>query len=69
MEYLGEHSARVFRQPEPTNEQDRITHHRWTRAVLAFYGGLVLIGATIIGVQSHSSTPSIALEQHAKLNR
>ena len=69
MEYLGEHSARVFRQPTPTNEQDRITHRRWTRAVLAFYGGLVLIGATLIGLQQHGSTPSAATQQHARLSR
>ena len=71
MDYFSEDSAHVtngFSQNDPaaSSPEDRITHKRWAKAVLAFYACLFLAGATAIGVHQ-SMTTSGGLERHATL--
>ena len=55
MDYFSEDSAHVtngfsLNEPAASTHEDRITHKRWAKAVLAFYACLFLAGATAIGV-------------------
>ena len=70
MDYFSEDSAHAtnglsLNDPAASTE-DRITHKRWAKAVLAFYACLFLAGATAIGVYQ-SMTTSGGMEQHATL--
>jgi hypothetical protein len=70
MDYFSEDSAHVtngfsLNDPSSTHE-DRISHKRWTKAVLAFYACVFVAGATAIGVHQ-SMTTSGGIEQHATL--
>jgi hypothetical protein len=72
MDYFSEDSARVtngfsLNESVASTHEDRITHKRWAKAVLAFYACLFLAGATAIGVYQKSMTTSDGMEQHATL--
>jgi hypothetical protein len=71
MDYFSEDSAHVtngfsLNDPASSTQEDRGTHKRWAKAVLAFYACLFLAGATAIGVHQ-SMTTSGGIEQHATL--
>ena len=71
MDYFSEDSAHVangfsLNEPAASTHEDRITHKRWAKAVLAFYACLFLVGATVIGVHQVMTT-SGGVEQHATL--
>ena len=71
MDYFSEDSAHVtngfsLNEPAASTHEDRITHKRWAKAVLAFYACLFLAGTTAIGVHQ-SMTTSGGMEQHATL--
>jgi hypothetical protein len=70
MDYFSEDSAHVthgfsLNEPAASTREDRITHKRWAKAVLAFYACLFLAGAAAIGV--HQSMITSGTEQHATL--
>ncbi|MCG2631063.1 hypothetical protein L6654_30980 [Bradyrhizobium sp. WYCCWR 13023] len=72
MDYFSEDSAHVTKPLSPnepgagSTQEDRITHRRWAKAVLAFYATLFFAGAIAIGLHQ-SMTPSGGMEQHATL--
>ncbi|MGV7216986.1 hypothetical protein [Bradyrhizobium sp. UFLA05-112] len=71
MDYFSEDSAHVtngflLNEPAANTHEDRTTHKRWAKAVLAFYASLFLVGATVIGVHQ-VITRSGGMEQHATL--
>ena len=71
MDYFSEDCAHVtngfsLNEPAASTHEDRMTHKRWTKAVLAFYACLFVAGATAIGVH-RSMTTSGGIEQHATL--
>jgi hypothetical protein len=71
LDYFSQDSAHVtngfsLNGPAASADEDRITHRRWAKAVLALYACLTLAGATAIGVHQ-SMTTSGGIEQHATL--
>ena len=69
MDYFSEDSAHVtnaFPLNEPSTYEDRMTHKRWAKAVLAFYALLFFTGGIAIGVHQ-SIVVSGGVEQHATL--
>ena len=71
MDYFSEDSAHVtnalsLNEPAVGTHEDRITHRRWAKAVLAFYALLFLAGGIAIGVYQ-STTTAVGVEQHATL--
>ncbi|MGY3506997.1 MULTISPECIES: hypothetical protein [unclassified Bradyrhizobium] len=72
MDYFSEDSVHVnksFSLIEPAagaTQEDRITHRRWAKAVLAFYAILFFAGGIAIGLHQ-SMTTSGGMEQHATL--
>ncbi|SFJ44101.1 hypothetical protein [Bradyrhizobium sp. Gha] len=71
MDYFSEDSAHITNgfstnEPAASTHEDRMTHKRWTKAVLGFYGCLFLVGGTAIGVHQRMTTSS-GIEQHATL--
>jgi len=71
MDYFSEDSAHItngfsLNDPAARTQEDRITHKRWAKGVLAFYACLFLAGATVIGVHQRMTTTG-GMEQHATL--
>ncbi|OKO69445.1 hypothetical protein [Bradyrhizobium sp. AS23.2] len=71
MNHFSEDSAHLthsfsLNKPAASSREDRMTHKRWAKAVLAFYACLFLAGAIAIGVHQ-SMTTSSGIEQHAAL--
>ena len=69
MDYFREDSAHVTGLFLPNEVaahscEDRITHKRWAKAILAFYASLFLVGAAAVGVHQ-SMTRSGGIEQAA----
>ena len=71
MDYFSEDSAHItngfsLNDPAARTQEDRITHKRWAKGVLAFYACLFLAAATLIGFHQTMSSSS-STEQHASL--
>lgn len=71
MDYFSEDSAHVTKPfsldgTAARTHEDRITHRRWARAVLALYAVLFFAGAVAIGLHQ-SMVMSGGMEQHATL--
>ncbi|MBW7965350.1 hypothetical protein [Bradyrhizobium sp. BR 10261] len=71
MDYFCEDSAHItnglsLNEPAASTHEDRMTHQRWTKAVLGFYACLFLAGGTAIGVHQRMTTSS-GIENHAAL--
>lgn len=68
MDDFSQDSAHVtsdfwLNEPTARTHEDRITHKRWAKAVLAFYACLFLAGVATVGVH-RSMTTSNSIEQH-----
>ncbi len=64
--YSAYRSSNPFRGIDGATPEDKSTHRRWARAVLAFYSCLFVLGVVTIELK-HVTASSQGLETHAAL--